>query len=469
MSEYAYSSEDEYDYNSDGDDLAQVPAAPSAEYTVVNTADLQRDQDLLVAEVSELLMVSPAVATVLLRSNQWSKEVVQDRFYERETPKAFLEEVGAQHLDNYKIGAPKGIVCEVCRDDVPGQDVIALGCGAMYCVDCWKGYLMTKLEDGPSCLTATCLAYKCNELVPDALFQKLLDAPKKKEHAKWALRSFVDKSQNIKWCPAPGCPNAISGSGGDLFVDCACGCKFCLRCGEEAHPVVTCDQLRIWKEKCANESETANWMLVNTKKCPNTKCSVRIEKNQGCNHMSCKTCRHEFCWICMESWQSHFSGGTANYNCNRFNATASQDSDLSRAKTELERYLFYSTRYFNHAKAETICIKGRADAEAKVDDLQEMTVVDFQAVLKAMDLLIKCRRILKYTYVYGYYLDGKTTAEKQLFEYLQGEVESNTEVLTGLTEKPLESMVIADIMNYTSVTDKFMTRFVEGVEEGLCG
>jgi hypothetical protein len=48
----------------------------------------------------------------------------------------------------------------------------------------------------------------------------------------------------------------------------------------------TTSQLIAWNEKCANESETANWILLHTKKCP--KCTSRIEKNQGCNHMHCK-------------------------------------------------------------------------------------------------------------------------------------------------------------------------------------
>jgi ariadne-1 len=52
-----------------------------------------------------------------------------------------------------------------------------------------------------------------------------------------------------------------------------------------------------------NESETANWILANTKKCP--ACNARIEKNHGCNHMHCKLCKHEFCWICMGPWGEH--------------------------------------------------------------------------------------------------------------------------------------------------------------------
>ena len=51
-------------------------------------------------------------------------------------------------------------------------------------------------------------------------------------------------------------------------------CNYCVVC-----MYISCQQLELWQEKCQSESETANWILANTKKCP--KCSARIEKNQG--------------------------------------------------------------------------------------------------------------------------------------------------------------------------------------------
>ena len=55
-----------------------------------------------------------------------------------------------------------------------------------------------------------------------------------------------------------------------------------------------------------NEEETKKWLEENTKRCPN--CGANINKNGGCNHMTCKNCGYEFCWLCMEKYTpNHFS------------------------------------------------------------------------------------------------------------------------------------------------------------------
>ncbi|KAG9307464.1 hypothetical protein G9A89_017294 [Geosiphon pyriformis] len=60
------------------------------------------------------------------------------------------------------------------------------------------------------------------------------------------------------------------------------------------------------------EQATNNLIQSNTKACP--RCKSKIEKNGGCNHMTCKApgCGYEFCWICLAR-----HGGPHNFPCRR--------------------------------------------------------------------------------------------------------------------------------------------------------
>lgn len=57
------------------------------------------------------------------------------------------------------------------------------------------------------------------------------------------------------------------------------------------------------------DKETDKWIMEHTKMCPS--CNTRIEKNAGCQHMTCRNCKHEFCWVCLEKW----GGKCSFYNC----------------------------------------------------------------------------------------------------------------------------------------------------------
>ena len=163
----------------------------------------------------------------------------------------------------------------------------------------------------------------------------------------YVTRNFIETSKNMRYCPAAGCDKVAVGSGISC-VQCTCGHPFCFRCGEESHAPCSCDQLAEWMTKCTNESETANWILANTKKCPN--CNTRIEKNQGCNHMNCGQCKYEFCWICMGKWSDHGQVTGGYYKCNRYDSGKAIEgqTEAQKAKRELDRYLHYYQRYHGH-------------------------------------------------------------------------------------------------------------------------
>ena len=89
-----------------------------------------------------------------------------------------------------------------------------------------------------------------------------------------------------------------------------CGQKYCINCQIPKHDGKTCEQVQKEKEQAAIEAkanEINNTRLVEdnqledwakqvgAKQC--SQCKYWVEKNQGCNHMTCK-CSYQFCYVC---------------------------------------------------------------------------------------------------------------------------------------------------------------------------
>lgn len=51
------------------------------------------------------------------------------------------------------------------------------------------------------------------------------------------------------------------------------------------------------------EKRSVAWLLRYTEDCP--ECAAPIQKNGGCNHMSCKSCGYQYCWICKSNWHPY--------------------------------------------------------------------------------------------------------------------------------------------------------------------
>ncbi len=235
-------------------------------------------------------------------------------------------------------------------------------------------------------------------------------------------------------------------------VECqACNTSFCFRCCGDYHAPASCEVIKQWLTKCADDSETANYISALTKDCP--KCHVCIEKNGGCNHMQCSKCKYDFCWMCLGPWKSH---GTEYYGCSRYNENPNIacESASARAREALKKYLFYFERWENHAKSlkleenTTKRIKQRIQEKVMAG---QGTWIDWQYLLEATNLLAKCRYSLQYTYAYAYYLEPGSV--KELFEYQQAQLEAEIENLSWKIERA-ESTDRGDIENQMCVAEK---------------
>ena len=198
--------------------------------------------------------------------------------------------------------------------------------------ECYGGYIESQVSDGRSCVDMVCPAPRCELRVATSTVKSICPGSLE-SYMKYLTRNFIEKSSYMTWCPAPRCDNVAMGTG-VTDITCACSLPFCKVCGLEAHRPATCQHLAKWTEKNRSESENSNWILVNTKPCPG--CAARIEKNQGCNHMTCSNCRHEFCWICMQNWASH---GGSYFNCHKQSTPVNPETDvvLASKRAKLDR------------------------------------------------------------------------------------------------------------------------------------
>lgn len=329
-------------------------------------------------------------------------------------------------------------------DDYDGRiDTMALPCGHRYCIPCYTQYVEQKVREEGESRRIQCMNGACKLVVDEDTMSKLLPAAVLERYRLLLDRTYVDDHNTLRWCPAPDCERAVECHVSQKqlrtvvpSVRCDCHHWFCFGCGLAAHQPVICAIVKMWLKKCEDDSETANWISANTKECP--KCNSTIEKNGGCNHMTCRKCRYEYCWMCSGPWSEH---GNSWYHCNRYDEKAGSDARDSQAKSRLslERYLFYFNRFANHEQSARLDRELYRRIEKKMDEMQatsDLTWIEVQFLKKAADTLTECRMTLKWTYCMVYYLERNNMTE--LFEDNQRDLERAVEELSGQLEMPID-------------------------------
>lgn len=84
-------------------------------------------------------------------------------------------------------------------------------------------------------------------------------------------------------------------------VECVkCKQKTCFKHRMQWHTDLTCDEYDIQNGTLTGDEATDRWLDHFTKTCP--QCGYHIQKNEGCDHMTCRYCKHEFCWECLVNY-----------------------------------------------------------------------------------------------------------------------------------------------------------------------
>ncbi|KAK3319805.1 hypothetical protein B0T19DRAFT_445599 [Cercophora scortea] len=476
--------DDDFDFDDEPDpdlgihkDIMQrKKVAYDISFKVYEPADIQKQQDVLIDEVNMILDISKEEAAILLRYFRWNKERLIEDYMDK--PRQVLEAAGLAQVSASppKLEVIPGFMCDICCEDEEGLQTFAIKCGHRYCADCYRHYLSQKIKEEGEAARIQCPADGCN-LIIDARSLDLLVTPELRTRYHELLnRTYVEDKDQLKWCPAPDCQNAIECQvkKKDLdkvvpTVSCLCSHRFCFGCILNDHQPAPCELVKRWLKKCADDSETANWISANTKECP--KCNSTIEKNGGCNHMTCRKCKHEFCWMCMGLWSEH---GTSWYNCNRFEEKSGTEARDAQAKSRvsLERYLHYYNRYANHEQSARLDKDIYHKTEKKMVQLQrdsKMSWIEVQYLNSASQALQTCRQTLMWTYAFAFYLARNNQTE--MFEDNQKDLEMAVESLSEMFEKPVAELqdpkLKVEIMDKTSYCNKRRVILLDDTAQNL--
>ncbi|UKZ76335.1 hypothetical protein TrVFT333_004037 [Trichoderma virens FT-333] len=451
-------------------------AAHAVSFKVFEPSDIRRQQDDMMNDVNMILDMSKEDAAIMLRHFRWNKERLLEDYMDR--PEKVLEAAGlnSNSASQPKLQAIPGFVCDICCEDEEGLQTFAMKCGHRYCVDCYRHYLTQKIQDEGESARIQCPSDGCGRILDSRSLDLLVTPELTDRYHELLNRTYVEDKDTFKWCPAPDCPNAIECGvkKKDLekivpTVECLCGYRFCFGCPNPDHQPAPCDLVKRWLKKCADDSETANWISAHTKECP--KCSSTIEKNGGCNHMTCRKCKYEFCWMCMGLWSEH---GTSWYNCNRYEEKSGAEARdaQTRSRTSLERYLHYYNRYANHEQSAKLDKDIAQKTEKKMVQLQTtsgMSWIEVQYLNSASQALQTCRQTLKWTYAFAFYLAKNNLTE--IFEDNQKDLEMAVENLSEMFEKPIQDLadpkLKVDIMDKTSYCNKRRIILLEDTAENL--
>ncbi|CAH1782579.1 unnamed protein product [Owenia fusiformis] len=452
--------EDIYDgyYDAEiGDDEFEKPTEvkdPEAyDYRLLEVEDVERLLNEKIETLCTSLKLSPSLAKVLLYQHNWDTSTIQEK-HTKDPNKLLIEaKVMPKTKPLRDMVISRNFSCPVCMCLCPSETVHGLACGHRFCQPCWEQYFQMQLSQGLSS-GIECMGNECHVLATEDFVLDNLGKPEMRDkYSRFAFQDYVESHLELRFCPGPNCQVIVRAENPKAKrVICGkCKTSFCFKCGIEYHAPTDCSVIKKWLTKCADDSETANYISAHTKDCP--KCHVCIEKNGGCNHLQCVKCKHDFCWMCLGDWKNH---GSEYYECSRYkeNPNIANESAHAQAREALKKYLFYFERYENHAKSlrleEETLDKIKTRIEEKVMN-NTGTWIDWQYLLDAADLLKKCRYTLQFTYPYAYYLEKGS--RKTLFEYQQAQLEAEVENLSWKVERA-EITDRGDLENQMDVAEK---------------
>eukprot|EP01132_Coremiostelium_polycephalum_P008349 gene8349-10255_t len=336
------------------------------QYQVVHT--IPRTEFLLncyqmVDKVSELYNITSGLARKLLFDTKWSLKYLKQKSMEEPIENMVH---GCSDLSKYKFKnlepTSDDIECPICLCEYPANETIELICGTRFCNECFATFINHSIQDGNGTLSPIrCPNRECKDhFIDEVTVETTALGTSEKMTNRFISDSVLITRSN--WCPKVSCGRIFyPGNVKNVipFIPCNCNTIMCMSCGKnQVHWPCPCT-------KSQNDLADLAWIYGNTTLCP--RCKWPIQKNQGCDHMTCSKCHNSFCYRCGGNYNGHSSSDcTSSAKNKRFISHLGLKSDavehLINGRVHFNNQLY--TEIYNNI-LETVAYKSFRNANEK--------------------------------------------------------------------------------------------------------
>ncbi|EKE39359.1 hypothetical protein ENUP19_0364G0008 [Entamoeba nuttalli] len=354
--------------------------------------------------------------------------------------------------------------CEVCYEDKLPEEMIINRCGHSFCKECIIEYILTGMkENGKGIGNLKCLSSGCKCCITIDIVRVLVDDYTFYKYCELLISSFIERDKEIicKYCSNEKCGKLLHYKGeyfgGAVTAICSCQNNMCLLCGSINHRPASCTMWKKWQELIQKDGLNLKWIRKNSRPCP--ACKTFIEKNGGCQWMSCYKCHCFFCWVCMQITNDHQH--KPGQTCTAYVPTEDKNEYIN------EETLSYITHYdlqnvgvkeaVKRNKTIIHIINNRKNIASTLAPLYEASLVEIDA-----------HTILRNLFIYSYNKKEK----KELIEFQQKKFQLQAELLTKriqflLKVEGITLQMMSDLVQFVKPIKESFNKIVLSIEEEL--
>ncbi|XP_074510693.1 E3 ubiquitin-protein ligase RNF144B [Sebastes fasciatus] len=199
--------------------------------------------------------------------------------------------------------------CKLCLSEQPSAATRELkSCSCVFCTACLEQYVqLAIMEGGGAPITCPDMACQKTGVLLDSEIAGLAPEDQSELYQRLKFERGVKLDPSKSWCPVLECQAVcsvqLSTEGRPTAVPCpTCHAVFCSGCRGPWQDGHTCPERQPMMSPSSSHESRARSSSdsdMPIKQCP--MCGIYIERNQGCAQMLCKSCKHTFCWYCLQN------------------------------------------------------------------------------------------------------------------------------------------------------------------------